>query len=174
MVVASLTYAAIHDENSSVRGNYCSDLLHLLEKRCLLLVSTRGIDDNDLKLLLLEEVDTLFSDLDRVSLLLVAEEGTLDLGGIHLELLESTSSESVCADETYAPALFHVMICEFGTSCCFTRSLQTDEHDNVGLALLELIGLVLALKHHRKLLDHSLLDEFAHVQTIALARIEVK
>ena len=108
--------------------------------------------------MLSEEVNSLLSNFDWICLVLVSEEWALDLGCIHLELLKSTSSESISADKSYSPASLHVLVSKLGTSCCFTRSLETNEHDNVWLASNELVWLVFRAQHFCKLIDYYLED----------------
>ena len=84
LVVARLTDRAVHHEDGGVRFHSGRHLLHLFEKSCLLFMPTRGINYDDLKFLLFEEVHALLSNLNWVRLFLVTEKGTLNLGCIHL------------------------------------------------------------------------------------------
>jgi len=92
---------------------------------------SRGIYNDDFVLLFSEEGDTLISDLNGVVLVLMSKKWTLDLGSIHLELLEGTSSERVSADETNSVASFHIIISKLRTGGCLTRALETNEHDHI-------------------------------------------
>ena len=111
-----------------------------------------------------EVCDTIFSDFHRVCLLLVTVEWALDLSRVHLNLRKGTSTERVSADNTNLPALLHVVIGELGACRSLARALEADEHDNIRLATLELVGLVIAGEHVSELIDHSFLDDSAKVR----------
>jgi len=122
-------------------------------------MTTGSIHYDDLILVLPEVGNTSLSNLHRVSLVLVTIERTLDLGSVHLELSEGTGTECVSAHDTHLPAFLHVVIGEFCASRCLTSTLETNKHDDIGFATLELIRLVIGGQHVRKLIDHRLLDD---------------
>lgn len=168
LIVASLTNAPVHNEERSVWLDCQLHLLHFLKQSCLLFMSSRGIYNDDFKLLLSEEVHSFLGNFNRVCFFLVSKEGAFDLGCIHLQLFEGTSSESVSAHQTNSPSFSHVVVGELGTGGCLTRPLKTNEHDNIGLSLLEFVWLVLALEHVCKFLNHSLLDESSHIRSTSI------
>ena len=164
LIEASLSNAAVHHENSSIRLRGSLDLLHLIEQSRLLLMSARRVNYDDLEFLLLEKVDALLCYLHWVGLLLVTEERALDLGRIHLKLLERTGSERVRAYHAYSPALLHVVVGELGAGGGLARALQPHEHHHVGLTLLKLVGLVFGrLQHVGELLHDGALNQFSYI-----------
>lgn len=104
---------------------------------------TRSIDYDDFKLLFFEEIHTFLCNLNWISFFLVPKEGTLDFSSIHFQLFKGTSSECIGAHKTYSPPLPHVVVCEFSTSGSLTRTLQANKHDNIRLAFLKLVRMVL-------------------------------
>ena len=105
--------------------------------------------------------DTLISDLYRISLVLMTEEGTLDLCSIHLQLSERSSSKSICTYHANSPAFLHVMISELGASSCFSRSLQSDKHHYIRFASDKLCWLFVRGKHCGELIDHCFLNHLS-------------
>ena len=160
--VTSLTNTTVHHENGCVWFDGGLHLNHFIKQGLFLLVSTRSINDNDLILLFPEESYTLVSNLYWIGLVLVTKEGALDLGSIHFELFESTSSKRVCANETDSEPTLHVVVRKFGTSGGLSRPLKSYEHDNVGLTPNKLIRLILRSKHSSKLLNDGLDDGSSH------------
>ncbi len=94
-------------------------------------------------------------DLNWVSLFRVTEKWALDLGCIHLQLSEGTSSECISADDAHSPAFFHVMVSELGARGCLARALQANEHDYIWFTAHILISLVVAREHLSKLVHNS-------------------
>ena len=84
---------------------------------------TRGINYDDLEFLLFEEIHSLLSDLNWVSLFLVTEKRTLDLGCIHLKLLEGSCTEGISTHQADPPSFLHVVVSELGTRGGLTRPL---------------------------------------------------
>lgn len=121
------------------------------------------VNYNDLILLLSEKSYTLFGDFDWIFFIFVSKKWAFNLCCVHLELFECTCSESICAYKTYFPASFQVLISEFGTGCGLSRSLETDEHDNIGFALDEFIRLVFTTKHLDQLIDDKFNDGVSQV-----------
>ena len=66
---------------------------------------------------------------------LPAIEGDPRLSGVLLQLIVSSCSEGIGAHETRAPALLHVVVGHLGAGGGLSRTLQTDEHDDIGFAL---------------------------------------
>ena len=160
---ASLADRAIHDEDASVRIDSLLYLNHLLKEGTLLSMTTGGVHDDDLVLVLAEVRDTSFGDFDRVSLVLVTVERTLDLCSVHLQLRERSSTECISAHNTNLPAFLHVVICELGASRRLTGTLQTNEHDHIRFASFELVCLIIRREHIGELINHCLLDDFAQL-----------
>ena len=159
LIETSLTNTSVHYETSSVWFYSTLNLLHFFKKSSFLLVSSRGIYNYYFKLLISEELNTLLCNFDRISLFLMTKERTLDFCSIHLELLKSTSSECIGADQTNTPSFLHVVICEFRAGCSFTRSLKPHEHDYIWLAFFELIGAIFCrLEHICKLFNNGPLN----------------
>ena len=138
---SSLTDRRIENHNGLVRRNGVLDLYHLIEKVLLLPVTTRSIDDDDLELFLLELVDTLLCDLDGIGLGQATVVWDLCFDSILLELIEGTGTESIGANQGSLEASGLVPAGELGTSGGFTGTLQTNEHDDIGLALLGVVWL---------------------------------
>lgn len=159
--VTRLTNAAIHDEDSSIGLNTCLYLNHLIEEGSFLPVTTRCIYDNDLVFVLTEVGDTGLGNFYRVSLVLVTIERTLNFRRVHLQLHESTGTESISADYTNFPPFLHVMIGELGARRRLTSTLQANEHDDVRFSTLELVGLVVRRQHIGQLIDDGLLNDFS-------------
>ncbi|THY32035.1 Rrp15p-domain-containing protein [Aureobasidium pullulans] len=137
--LGGLTDGRIEDHDGLVRRDGLLNLDHLIKKVLLLSVTTRGIDDDDLELLLLELFDTFASDNDGVGLGQTTIVGDLCFGSILLQLVEGTSTEGIGANQGSLEASRLVPAGELGTSSCFTGTLETDEHDDIGFALLGLI-----------------------------------
>ena len=141
---AGLSNATVHDEHASVWLDALLHLDHLIEESRLLSMSSRSVHNNNLIVVLTEVSYASLCDLYWVSLLLISVEWALDLSSVHLQLCESTGTESICAHDTHFPPLLHVVIRKLGASGRLTGTLQTDKHDNVRLATLELLRLVAA------------------------------
>jgi len=82
--VARLSDTTVHDEDASVRPDCLLHLNHLIEEGRLLSMSSRGIYDDNLILVLPKVCHTSFGNLNRICLLLVTVEGALNFSGIHL------------------------------------------------------------------------------------------
>lgn len=164
LIKASLSNRTVHHEESCIWGNGCLHLLHFFEESDLLFVSSWGIHYDYFKFLLFEECDTFLSYLDWICLHFVPKEWTLYLSSIHLQLFESTSSESICTYQSNSPSLLHIVIGKFSAGSCLTRSLQTHKHDYILFTLLELIRLYLSVEHIRQFFNHSPLNQFPHIR----------
>ena len=70
-----------------------------------------------------------------------AIERNSGLGGILLQLVICTCSKCISTHKASLPILLEVMVCQFGTCCCFTRTLQAHKHDDVWLSLNWLMSL---------------------------------
>lgn len=135
------------------------DLLHLFEEGSLLLVTTAGVDDDDLIALLLELLHALLGDLDGIGLGVAAVEGDLGLGGVLLELIERTGTEGVGAHEAGLPALPLVVVGQLGDGGGLASTLESYEHDDIGLALDQLVGLLAGINQSTELIEHGLAEE---------------
>lgn len=98
LTVTSLTDTSVHHEDCSVGFHLTLNLLHLVEEGRFLLVTTTGINDNDLVLHLAEVGYTFCSNLNGVSFLLVTEERALYFRCVHFELLKRASTEGISTD----------------------------------------------------------------------------
>ena len=156
---ASLSNAAVHDEDSRVRHDLLLHLDHLIEERLFLPVTARCVHDDDLVVVLSEVRHTSLRNLDWIRLLLVTVEGALDLGSVHLELREGTGTERVSAHNTNLPTFLHVVIGKLGASCCFTSALETDKHDNIWFSAFELVCLDIRREHGSELVNDCFLDD---------------
>ncbi|GIX62967.1 telomere elongation protein [Babesia caballi] len=170
LVVASLANVAVHHENHVVGLHGVVYQAHLLEERLLLLVPPGGVDDDDVVLALLELGDALGGHAHGVGLTVAAEEGDLHLGGVLLQLVEGACAKGVGADERGAPPLALVVVGELGAGGCLAGTLEADEHDDVGLALLGCEGLAVAGEHGDELLDHRLREGEAGRRRVAARR----
>ena len=138
--LGSLTDGRIEDHDGLVRRHSLLDLDHLVKEILLLSVTTGGINNDDFELFLFEFVDTFSCDNDGIGLGQTTIVGDLGLGRILLELIEGTGTEGIGANEGSLEASCLVPAGELGTSGGLTSTLETDKHDNVGLALLGLVG----------------------------------
>ena len=157
--VTSLTDASVHDEDSCVRFDSLFNLEHLIEKGLFLLVSSRGINNNDFIVFLPKEFDTFFGYQNRISLVLMTKERALNLCSVHFELLKSASPERVSANETNPPSSLHVLVSKLGASGGLSRALKTDKHDDIWLAPNKLIRLVFRAQHPSELVNDNLKDD---------------
>ena len=156
---ASLSNAAVHDEDSRVRHDLLLHLDHLIEERLFLPVTAGCVHDDDLVVVLSEVGHAGLGNLDWIGLLLVAVEGALDLGGVHLELSEGTGAERVSTHNTDLPSLLHVVVGKLGASCRFTGTLETDKHDNIWFSTFELVCLDIRREHGSELVNDCFLDD---------------
>jgi hypothetical protein len=141
LVETGLPDTGVHDEDDLVRLDDCLHLLHLVEELLLLLVTTRRVDDDDVETLSLEHVHALLGYLHWVSLSIGTVEGYTYFGSHLLELIEGACSESIGADEGWSPPLAFPVVSVLSSGCCLTRSLQSNEHDNILFAYDEPLGL---------------------------------
>ena len=156
MAEASLPNTSVHDKHGLVGLRDRLNLLHFIKESGLLLVTTRGINDDNLVLLFPEEGHALLCDFDWVSLVAITIERALNLGGVLLQLLECAGPKRVSADETDAPAFFDVVVGILGAGGRLTSTLQANKHHYVLLASHEFWRLVLGGEHVGQLVDHSL------------------
>lgn len=154
-----LTDGRIEHHDGLVRTNSLLDINHFLEQGRLLSVATGGIDDDDVKLLLLELLNTGSGDGGGIGLGQGTVVGDLGLGSVLLKLIEGTGSEGIGADQTGAEAPGLVVAGQLGTGRRFSGTLQTDEHDDIGLALLGLEGLGMGVDELDELIEDGLLDQ---------------
>ncbi len=160
-----MTNTTIHNETSSVWFYGTLNLLHFFKESSLLLVSSRCVHNDYFKLLISEELNTLLCNFNRISLFLMTKERTLDLGSIHLKLLESTSSECVGADQANTPSFLHIVICELCAGCSFTRALKTNEHHYIWLPFFKLIWTIFCwLEHICQFFNNGSLNKFSQVR----------
>mmetsp|Transcript_97233 Transcript_97233/g.299765 ORF Transcript_97233/g.299765 Transcript_97233/m.299765 type:complete len:322 (-) Transcript_97233:267-1232(-) len=141
LLVAGLPDVRIHDENDVVGLHCLGDLLHLIEQRRFLLVPPRGVHDDEVVLLLLEELHALLRYLDGVCLVVVPVEGYADLGGVLPQLVKGTCPEGVRADQGRPPALPVVVVRVLRARCRLPAALQAHKHDDVARALFQLVRL---------------------------------
>ena len=73
------------------------DLHHLVEEVLFLPMSTAGVDDDDLELLLFELIDAILGHDDRIRLRQRAVVWDLGLGGILFQLIERAGSKGIRA-----------------------------------------------------------------------------
>ena len=117
------TDTSIQNENSHIGLDSFSNLHHLLEKFRFLLMSSRGIYDNQIEPLLLEFSYALCCDRDWICLGIGTKVGHFCLSGGLTCLIESASSECVCAnDGRFEPSLL-IVYSKLGACCSFTVSL---------------------------------------------------
>mmetsp|Transcript_56921 Transcript_56921/g.123161 ORF Transcript_56921/g.123161 Transcript_56921/m.123161 type:complete len:250 (+) Transcript_56921:918-1667(+) len=157
---AGLPYMGVHDEDNVVRLYHLRHLLHLVEERLLLLVSTRRIYNDEIVLLFLEELNSLLGNLHGIRLIVVPVEGNADLGRILPELIEGASTEGICAHQRCLPAFPVVVVRILGAGRCLAAALKPYHHDNIALALFELVWLLVRRNQPNQLLHYGLLDEF--------------
>ena len=154
-----LTYRGVEHHDRLVRLDGLLDIHHLLEQGRLLSMSTGGIDDDDLEALLLKLVNTFAGDLGGVCLGQGTVVGDLGFGGILFQLIKGTGSERVGTNEAGSEASRLVMSGELGTCRRLTGTLQTDEHDDIGLALLGLERLGMGVNELDEFIEDGLLYE---------------
>lgn len=154
-----LTNRTVHNENNFIRLDCSLDLLHLFKQFSFLFVPTRSIHNDNLHTFLLEFLNTLPSNFDRVSLTVAAIEGNSNPGSILFQLIECTSTECISTNHGNSPALLFVVVSIFGTSGCFTTSLQTDKHHNIRFSFLGLEGFSLNVEQVSQLSDYLSLNQ---------------
>mmetsp|Transcript_14949 Transcript_14949/g.28940 ORF Transcript_14949/g.28940 Transcript_14949/m.28940 type:complete len:251 (-) Transcript_14949:88-840(-) len=165
LVVRRLTNGPVYHEYDAVGLNGVLDFSHLLKQRVLLLVATRGIHDNQVVLFLPEALDASRSNSSRVGLRVTSVERDAGLCTVLLELVEGTRTERIRANHSrpVSPPLVGVSILRARRR--LTVSLETNEHNDVALPLLELVGLGAWVKHRAKLTEDGLFDYFPLVET---------
>ena len=119
-------------------------------------MATGCIDDDDLKVFLLELFHTLVGQLDRVRFRVATIVRDVGLGGVLLELIKGTGTERVSADHRSLPALALVLDGKLGHRRGLTATLETDKHDDIGLALLGLVRLNAGINKLAELVKDSL------------------
>lgn len=138
---ALLTYRTIHHKNNIIRLNRFLDLFHFIKELSFLFVSTRSIDNNDFHPLFFKLVHTFFSYEDRISFDVATIERHSNFGSILLQLIKSTSSESISANKTNFPSFFLIIIGNFCAGGCFSTTLKSDKHNDIAFSPFWLIGL---------------------------------
>jgi hypothetical protein len=144
-------------------------LHHLLKQRRLLLVAAGRVDDDDLVALPAELLHALGGDLDGVRLGVAAVKGHAHARGVLLELVERARAERVGAHHRDLPPPRLVVVRVLGDGGRLARALQADEHDDVGLALLGLEGLLARLQDAHQLVKHGALDDARLVEAARVA-----
>jgi hypothetical protein len=74
LILRGLTNRRVHDEHNVVGRDNFGDRLHLLKQSSLLAMATRGIDNDDLKVLRLEALHTFLGHANRVTLRITAQQ----------------------------------------------------------------------------------------------------
>jgi hypothetical protein len=90
----------------------------------------------------------------------ISVERAFNLGSVHFKLFKSSSSKRVSTNQANSPSSLHVLVSEFGTSSGFTRALQTNKHDDIGFASLELVWLVFRAQHFGEFINDNS-DDFS-------------
>lgn len=83
----------------------------------------------------------------------------LGLGGILLQLVEGTCTESIGTHQTCLESSSLVPSGQLGTCCRLTSTLQTNKHDDIGLALARLEGFGMRVDELDEFIENGLLDE---------------
>lgn len=131
--IALLSDRTIHNENYVVWFDCFLNLFHFIEQLRFLSVPSRSINQNNFHSLIPELCDSLLSDGNWICLDVAAIEWYANFGCILLELIKSACTESVCANHRHSPSFLLVVVGHLAACCCFAASLETDEHDDVGL-----------------------------------------
>merc|ERR1712004_763505 len=98
-------------------------------------MTTRSIDDDDLKVLFFEFLHTLRCNDHWIRLCVTSIEWNPCFCSVLFDLIKSTSSEGIGTNQASLPAFPLVVVGELCTCGSFTRSLQADKHDDVVSAL---------------------------------------
>ena len=98
LIKTCLTNTTIHYKHCCIRIDGCLDLLHFFKKSCFLFMSTWSINNDNLKFLFFEELDTFLCDINGISFFFMPKERAFYLGSIHFKLFKGSSSESICTN----------------------------------------------------------------------------
>mmetsp|Transcript_11849 Transcript_11849/g.49524 ORF Transcript_11849/g.49524 Transcript_11849/m.49524 type:complete len:219 (-) Transcript_11849:487-1143(-) len=96
LVLRSLADGRIHDENNVVGVDRLRHLLHFLKKSFLLFVSSRCVNNDQLKFVKFKAIHAFNRKLHWVSLRIASVERNTRLGSVLFQLVKGTSSKSVC------------------------------------------------------------------------------
>mmetsp|Transcript_17862 Transcript_17862/g.39417 ORF Transcript_17862/g.39417 Transcript_17862/m.39417 type:complete len:205 (+) Transcript_17862:975-1589(+) len=155
----------VHHKNDIAGIHSFSNLLHLIKQGSLLLVPSRRIHNNDVIFLSSKHFDSLFCNLHRIGFTIASVERNLGLGCVLPQLIVSSRTERVSADQSTFPALALIKMRKLCARSCLAGALQTHEHHHVALPLLHLIWLAGRSEEAHKLFDDCLLDELALVSS---------
>lgn len=108
------TYACIQDHNRHIWLYRFTDLYHLLEQLRFLFMSPRRIHNNDFEAFLLKLSHSLGSNRYGVRFRIRAEVSDFGLGRRLSCLIESTSTEGICTDDSRSKSPLLVMHRQFG------------------------------------------------------------
>lgn len=159
LVITSLTNRTVHNENTFIRIHSSLDLFHFIEQLSFLAMTTGCIDNDHLVVFLFEVLHTFLCDLHRISLRITTIEGHSHFRSVLFQLIESTCSESISADQCCSPSFSLPVISIFCTSGCFSCTLKTDEHNNILSASFGCEWFSFCFEHLCEFLHDSLLDD---------------
>lgn len=165
---ALLADRTVHDENDVVRVDNFLDLLHFVEKFGFLFMSSWSIDYDDFHVLVFELIDSFFSDGDWVGFNVTSVERHSYFGSILFQLVEGTGSEGVSTDHGDSPSLLFVEVGHFRAGGCFSTSLQSYEHDDVGFSPFWLERFFIDFQEVCQLFDDLAFDEDTEIASFAL------
>lgn len=110
LVITCLTNGTIHNKDWRVRFYGSFNLKHFIEKWLFLLMTTRGINNDNFIFFLSKECYTFFCNFNWICFILMTKKWALNFCRVHLKLSKCTSSECICTYETNSPASLHVVI----------------------------------------------------------------
>ena len=163
LLVDRLALRRVQHENHIIRLDRDADLLHLLEEGRLLAMAARRVHNNHLVFLLAELRDAFRRDRDGIRLGIRPVEGTPELRGILFELVVGTGPKSVGADHAALKAFPLIVIRKLRNCGRLAGALESDEHDHVRLALLDLVGLHSRIDNIDQLIYYCSLYEFPSI-----------
>jgi len=170
---ALLTNRAVHNENNVVWIHSFLYLFHLVKKLSFLFVTTRSIKNDDLHSIRFKVSDSFLGNRNRISFNITTIERNSNLCCILFKLIEGTSSESISTNHTNSPSFFLIVVSNFAASCCFSTSLQSNEHYYVRFASLRLIRFFLYFEKGSQLFYYCSFDQSSKVSAFLFFTFEL-
>mmetsp|Transcript_74412 Transcript_74412/g.116407 ORF Transcript_74412/g.116407 Transcript_74412/m.116407 type:complete len:392 (+) Transcript_74412:381-1556(+) len=163
LIEARLSDVRIHHENNIIRLHNLFHLLHFLEQRCLLLMPTTRVNNNDVVLFRSKHLHSFGRNADRIAFRVATIKGDTAFSCILLELVKCSSAECVCTNKSDFPSLA-LIICSILSACSrLSRTLQTDKHDDVRLPFLQFQRFLRRCQQARQFLAHTFLYKFSAI-----------
>mmetsp|Transcript_25435 Transcript_25435/g.55721 ORF Transcript_25435/g.55721 Transcript_25435/m.55721 type:complete len:238 (-) Transcript_25435:243-956(-) len=163
LIVDGLSLCCIHDQHHVVWSYGSGDFLHLLKQPCLLTMTARRIDNDDLVVFFDELVDSLFRNRYGISLGVRTVKRNSQLCGILFELIKGSGPKGIGANHGRLPTPTLIVIRELGNRRGFTGSLQSHKQNDVGFPAFHGVGFSGGLQKLDQLVHDRLLDHLGDV-----------